>query len=137
MAKEQPYDHDGPPQSIGPDTAEGFLGPSPNPKTNLMIASIVLRGGSMLMRRTLERGLLGAKYTPKKAQQIIKSRNLTDTLIGTAVAKLATRSVPGALLVGGGLLAKTLSDRRRGKLAALKGEAEMHEMAAKGEKREG
>jgi hypothetical protein len=94
-------------------------GPSPNPMTNLIIADIALRGGGRLLRHVIERNLLGVKYTPDKARDIVKGRSMAQTLIGTAVAKIATRSVPGALLVGGGLIAKTLYDRNR-----KRGEAE-------------
>ncbi len=46
------------------------------------------------------------------------------------------RSVPGAILVGGGLLAKTLYDRRKGKAAERKGEAKIADMAEEGAARE-
>ena len=88
-------------------------GPSPNPMTNLIIADIALRGGGRLLRHVVERSLLGLKYSPDKARNIVKGRGMAQTLIGTAVARVATRSVPGALLIGGGLLAKTLYDRSR------------------------
>jgi hypothetical protein len=94
-------------------------GPSPNPMTNLIIADIALRGGGRLLRHMVERSLLGVKYAPDKARDIVKGRSMAQTLIGTAVAKIATRSVPGALLVGGGLIAKTLYDRGK-----KRGEAE-------------
>lgn len=107
-------------------------GPSPNVRTNLVIADIALRTGSMLARRGIERGLLGAKYTPRKARNIIRGRSMTEALLGTAVAKIATRSVPGAILMGGGLLAKTLYDRRRGRKAEFDGERSIGEMAQDG-----
>jgi hypothetical protein len=88
-------------------------GPSPNPLTNLIIADIALRGGGRLLRHVVERALLGVAYSPDKARRIVKGRGMGQTLVGTAVARIATRSVPGALLVGGGLLAKTLYDRSR------------------------
>lgn len=37
------------------------------------------------------------------------------TLIGAIAARIATRSVPGALLVGGALVAKALYDQRKAK----------------------
>ena len=37
------------------------------------------------------------------------------TLMGAIAARIATRSVPGALLVGGALLAKALYDQRKAK----------------------
>lgn len=86
-------------------------GPSPNPMTNLIIADIALRGGGRLLRHVVERSLLGVKYPPDKARDIVKGRGMAQSLIGTAVARIATRSVPGALLVAGGLVAKALYDR--------------------------
>ena len=96
------------------ETAEGL---SPNPATNLLIADLALRGGGQLLRHAIERTVLGAKYSPDKAKKIVKGRSMVQTLISTAAARLATRSVPGAIVVGGGLLAKTLYDRRQGKRA--------------------
>jgi hypothetical protein len=98
-------------------------GPSPNPLTNLVIADIALRGSGRLLRHLIERTLLGVKYSDGKAHKIIDGRTMTQTLIGTAAARIATRSVPGALVVGGGLLAKTLYDRSRNR-AEVKAEGE-------------
>jgi hypothetical protein len=111
----------------------GFTGPSPNPKTNLILADIALRGGAMLVRQGLERGLLGKRYAPDKARQILKGRTIGESIAGSAAARLALGSVPGAIIVGGGLLAKTLYDLRKGKTAKRKGEAKIAGMAAKGE----
>jgi len=93
-------------------------GPSPNPMTNLIIADLVLRAGTRVARHALERGVLGKKYSSDKAKQIVKSRSMVQTLVGTAVARVATGSVPGAILIGGALLAKTLYDLRRDRDAA-------------------
>jgi hypothetical protein len=114
-------------------TIKDAKGPSPNPMTNLIIADIALRGGGRLLRYVVERTLLGVKRPPEKAGKIVKRRGMTQTLVGTAVARVATRSVPGALLVGGGLLAKTLYDRsrKRGE-AKAKGTKEVEDLA-KGE----
>jgi hypothetical protein len=112
---------------------DAFIGPSPNPKTNLLLADVALRGGALLVRQGLERGLLGKRYAPDKARKIIKGRSLGESLVSSVVARLAMRSVPGAILVGGGLLAKTLYDRRKGRSAQRKGEVRIAKMAAKGE----
>jgi hypothetical protein len=95
--------------------ADAADGPSPNPMTNLLIADLALRGGGQLLRHAIERTVLGAKFSPDKAKNVIAGRSMFQTLIGTAVARIATRSVPGAIVVGGGLLAKTLYDRRQDK----------------------
>jgi hypothetical protein len=86
-------------------------GPSPNPATNVLIAEILVRSAGRLFRRSMEKGLLKARFEREQAVAIIEGRGLAHTLISTTVARVATRSVPGALLVGGGLLAKTLFDR--------------------------
>ena len=106
--------------------------PSPNPMTNLLIADIALRGGGRLLRHVVERTLLKAKYSPDAAKGIVKGRGMAEALIGTAVARVATRSVPGAILVGGGLLAKTLYDRRKGDHAKEKGKQQVARRTAKG-----
>lgn len=98
--------------------ADQASSPSPNPMTNLVLADFALRGGGQLLRHAVERTLLGAKYSKEDAKNLVKGRSMAQTLFGTALARIATRSVPGALLVGGGLLAKTLYDRRKGKAAA-------------------
>ena len=105
--------------------------PSPNPMTNLIIADIAMRGGGRLLRGAIERALLGARYSPQKASEITRGRSMTQTLVGTAVARVATKSVPGALLVGGALIAKTLYDRSRGRKAEIEGEIEVAEQTAR------
>lgn len=40
------------------------------------------------------------------------AEGLRNSLLGAVATRLATRSVPGAILVGGALLAKTLYDRK-------------------------
>jgi hypothetical protein len=110
-------------------------GPSPNPVTNLIFADIALRGGGRLLRRSIERSLVGAQIPSKKAHEIVAARGMAQTLLGTMVARIATRSVPGALIVGGALLAKTLYDRRKNPaLVRAEGAAEIEEIARKGRK---
>jgi hypothetical protein len=105
--------------------------PSPNPMTNILLADIALRGGGQILRHAVERLVLGVKYSPEKAKDIVKGRSMAQTLISTAIARLATRSVPGAIIVGGGMLAKTLYDRSQDKRAVeRKGEKQVDEQAA-------
>lgn len=117
-------------------TVKNTHGPSPNPMTNLVIADIALRGGGRLMRHAVERALLGAKYSPETAKNVIRGRSMKQTLIGTFLARTATRSVPGALIVGGGLLAKTLFDRRKdARKAQAEGNSEVAEQAGRGRRK--
>ena len=113
--------------------ADAAEGPSPNPMTNLLIADLALRGGGQLLRHAVERTVLGAKFSPGKAKDIVAGRSMFQTLLGTAVARIATRSVPGAIVVGGGLLAKTLYDRRQDKRSErAKGQREIAAQAKRG-----
>ena len=112
------------------EAAKEVSPPSPNPMTNVVLADIALRTGGQLMRHAIERSVLGMKYDKKKARDIVKGRSMTQALVGTAIARLATRSVPGALLVGGGMLAKALFDRRKSRTEArAEGEAAVEEQA--------
>lgn len=104
------------------DAVKAAPSPSPNPMTNLIIADVLLRGGGQFMRHAVERTLLGVKYPKDKAKNIVKGRSMAQTILTTAAARLATRSVPGALLVGGALIAKTLFDYRRGESARKEGQ---------------
>lgn len=105
--------------------------PSPSPMTNIVLADVLLRAGGQLLRRSVEAGVLGQKYGKGKAKQIIRGRSMKQTLLATAIARIATRSVPGAIIVGGGLLAKTLYDRRRGVAAEIEGNEAVEKQAEK------
>lgn len=109
-----------------------ILGPSPNPATNLAIADIALRGGSMLARQAMERALLGRAYAPRKTRRILRGRSVTEVLLHRTIARMAMRSVPGAVLVGGGLLVKTFYDRRKAYRALVDGQMKLEEMARDG-----
>jgi hypothetical protein len=89
-------------------------GLSPDPVTNLVIADIVLRGAAALARNGVERAMVGRGYTPEKGAAVLdQKRTLGQTLVSAALARVASRSVPGAIVVGGGMLAKTLYDRHQ------------------------
>ena len=115
------------------DKIDEVEGPSPNPMTNLILTDLLLRGGGQIMRHAVEGALLTTKFDKKKAKKIISGRSMTQTLISTAVARVATRSVPGMILVGGGMVAKMLYDRKQGDRAARReGSKDIAEQAAKG-----
>jgi hypothetical protein len=116
------------------DAADKVPAPSPNPMTNLILADIALRTGGALLRRSVEKGLISSKLGSKKAGRVIKGRSMMQTLVGTAIARVATRSVPGAIVVGGGLLAKTLYDRKRSRKAEASGEVAVEQQTERGKK---
>ena len=115
------------------EVIEGTPGVSPNPMTNLLLTDLVLRGGGQIMRHAVERAILGTRYPKEKAKNIVKGRSMVQTIVGTALARMATRSVPGAILVGGGIIAKTLYDRSKAE-AKAEGTRQVREQAAEGRK---
>lgn len=106
------------PAKVSTKPSEGIPGPSENPATNFIIADVAIRAGSYLARRGVEKGLLAGRYGKDTAHQIVHNKSLKHTLVSTMLARVATRSVPGALLVGGGALAKALLDRRKSRFRA-------------------
>lgn len=93
-------------------------GISPNPVTNLILTDIVLRSVGRVVRGMTEKRLLSTRYKDETAEKVVKGRSIGQALVATALARVATRSVPGAIFVGGGMLAKAMLDRRKGKYAA-------------------
>ena len=106
-------------------------GPSSNPATNLLIMDVAMRGASMIAGRAMEKALLSARYSGQKAADIVKGRSLIQSMAATGAARMATRSVPGFLLVTGGLLAKAIFDRSFSRRESVRrGEAQFAEQAA-------
>lgn len=117
------------------NTSSGLevAGPTPNPATNLLIHDILLRSGGRMLRLGLEKGLLRNRYGKSTAKEIVDNRTIVETLASYAVARVATRSVPGAIVVGGGILAKVLLDRRQSRRAAQReGDRKLREKARRG-----
>jgi len=107
-------------------------GPSTNPATNLLIMDIAIRGVSLLAARGIEQAALKLRYHRDKAGDIVEGRSMVSTLAATGAARMATRSVPGFLLVTGGLLAKALVDRSlRPRDARRKGDKALAAQATK------
>ncbi len=106
-------------------------GPSTNPQTNALIHEIVLRSGGRMVRKAMEKGLLARRYGADVAKDAVDNRSLVSTLVSYGVTKVATRSLPGAALVGGSLLVKTLFDRSQSRRAAKNaGDAAIRDTAA-------
>ena len=105
-------------------------GPSPNPATNIIIHDILLRSAGRLSRQTVEKLLLGKQYGSQFAKDAVENRSLVQTLAAYGVTKVATKSVPGALLVGTGLVLKVLFDRSQSRRSARrKGEKSLRKQA--------
>ena len=112
------------------DALERVPGPSTNPATNLLILDVAIRGASLIAGRLIEKGALRARYRPKKASDIVKGRTFLETIAATGAARIATRSVPGFVLVAGGLLVKAAFDRSQSlRKARREGERQLAEQA--------
>lgn len=97
--------------------------PASSPLTTLILTDIAMSAGSALLARSVAgRGIAGrvlARALPTRSPGgLIRGPSLAGSLVGTAIARIATRSVPGAIVVGGGLVAKALYERRKAKRAA-------------------
>ncbi len=74
-----------------------------------IITTLVRRSGNRLIDLTLGRVLPDDPALPHQRPTLLGG------LAGAAAVRIATRSVPGAILVGGGLLAKMLHEHRLAK----------------------
>jgi hypothetical protein len=63
----------------------------------------------MPLLKTLAGAVIGEAVGRKRG------KGLLGAGLGIVATRIATRSIPGALAVGGAFLAKTLYDRRKGK----------------------
>ena len=71
------------------------------PISNELLAKIVRKGGSRLLDEAV------ARLTPEAPAK----RSIGGKVLGGALVRIASRSVPGAILVGGGLIARALHRR--------------------------
>lgn len=83
------------------------------PRSNLMLADIVMRMGTGIVRHGVEAIFLRGRYGKETAKDLTKNRSMGRTLASTAIAKVGSKSLPGAALVTGGLVIKLLFDRSK------------------------
>lgn len=102
------------------DADEQVPGLTPNPATNLLLADIGMRMGSYVLRAAMEKTFLRGRYGKATAREIVNNQSLGQKLTSVAIAKVGTKSVPGAALVGVGLVGKLLFDRSKSRQAARK-----------------
>ena len=72
-----------------------------------LLARLVRQGGGTLLNRVVD------KVLPDTPSEEKAKRNLFAGIAGAVAMRVATRSVPGALVVTSGLVAKKLYDRRK------------------------
>lgn len=94
--------------------------PDHYPASNLMLADVIMRMGTGIVRKGVERTFLRGRYGKATAKNLTKNRSMGQTLTTTAIAKIGTKSIPGAALVTGGLVVKLLFDRSKARQDARK-----------------
>jgi len=77
-----------------------------------LLADLMRKHGNKLVEKAVD------KLTTSGVQPVKRRASVVDKIAGAALLRIASRSVPGAILVGGGLLAKHFHDRRRAARAA-------------------
>ncbi len=82
---------------------------------DIILADIAMRAGETMLRRGVDR-VLPARGTVRNIAGGVGS-GIAVRILKVAALRIATRSVPGAIAVGGALVAKSLYDRRRAKAA--------------------
>ncbi|WP_156317980.1 hypothetical protein [Porphyrobacter sp. AAP60] len=98
----------------GAQSGKGIAGlplPSPSAATNLVIADIVMRAASGLLRKRMEKGMLIKSYDSARAEKLVDGRGVAATVALWGASRLATRSPIGLAVIAGGLAAKVLYDR--------------------------
>lgn len=74
---------------------------------NAILARIARQNGGKLLNTAIDRLLPGDTKAGKPS--------LVGGIVGAVAVRVATRSVPGAIVVGGAVIAKRLYDKRRSK----------------------
>jgi hypothetical protein len=84
------------------------------PMDNRVIARIAREQGPRLIEQTIKALVAGAVVQEEiTAERASKKPSFGKRIASAALVRVATRSVPGAIIVSGGLLAKVLHDRHK------------------------
>ena len=110
------------------DGIKKVRGISTNPATNALIADVAVLSATALFRKGIERVLKGLEPAPAEAENSPQQpepakkpkSSKVRTFVTARAASTATKSVPGLLVVSGGLLAKAIFDRGRNRRNALR-----------------
>jgi hypothetical protein len=79
-----------------------------------LLARLVRQNGGRLLNRAID------KVLPDAPPETAAKRNIFAGIAGAVAMRVATRSVPGAIVVTSGLVAKKLYDRRKAKKGKTK-----------------
>ncbi|MEC8178206.1 MAG: hypothetical protein VX072_00960, partial [Pseudomonadota bacterium] len=68
---------------------EAVPGLSPNPAANLIMANAIVRTGSILLRRAVDKRMLRGRYGKDTAEAAAENQGLGSTLTALALSKVA------------------------------------------------
>lgn len=88
---------------------------------NRLLAAMVRKGGGQLLEAAIAKALPEERVAANADAAKTPKKSLLGGVASVVVMRVATRSVPGAIVVGGAVLAKTLYDRRHAKRAVRRG----------------
>jgi hypothetical protein len=77
------------------------------------LLGIALEEGRRFAKQGFDRRVKSAGYTDEDVQAATVRKGIVQWIAAAALTRLATRSLPGALAVGGAVVAKALLDRRK------------------------
>ncbi len=89
------------------------------PAENSALMKLARENGPRLIEQAIKVLVAGAVVQDAATgEPQARKPSLARRLAGAALVKVATRSVPGAIIVSGGLIAKALHDRHKARQAA-------------------
>ncbi len=89
------------------------------PLDNPVLAKIAREQGPRLLEQAIRVLVAGAVVQDEvSAEQQAKKPSLGRRIASAALVRIATRSVPGAIIVSGGLIAKALHERHKARQAS-------------------
>lgn len=92
------------------DDAQEAISQTSQTATKLILADLAMRAGTTLLRKGVERGILGGEPLDKAEQELAK-KDGRGKRIAAKAGKLASKSAPVAAAVAGGFFVKNLFDR--------------------------
>jgi hypothetical protein len=107
------------------DNTEAVPGVDSKAVGSLLVADIVMSAGTFLLGRFVDKRILKTHYDKDAAREMRKQRTKGQAIATSAATKLATRSVPGAAIVTGGLLVGSLYKRGRARKKARLQQAQL------------
>lgn len=110
-----------------PDKGDNTHAPEPHGEVKYTLTGLALLTAGRFVRHRLA-GRIKKEVKNRAVQQLGGSGKIGRKLGGAILGKLAMRSVPGAVVLGAGLVGKVLFDRARAR--SQSGAADPHEASA-------